>query len=173
MEIYEHPIPGSIRRYTRFARLGLNELPRFVNNRVPRRFEIAGKIINCHSTRMKLLFVHRDLTCKCCGLQASFAAIETCPSMQGHTGLNFYGYDNLGRETRLTWDHILPRSLGGKNTLKNSQTLCIQCNGIKGNELHFREIRAIRRMRGLPIQYEYLNNGKIRYWWSGKEFSES
>lgn len=32
MEVYNYPIPGSIRRYTRFMRLGMNELPTFINN---------------------------------------------------------------------------------------------------------------------------------------------
>ena len=173
MEIYECPIPGSIRRYTRFARLGLNEFPKFINNTIPRRFEILGHTINCKSTRMKLLFVHRNLECKCCGIRASFAAIETCPSSKGYKSLNFYGYDFEGKEVLLTWDHIKPRSLGGKNTSANSQTLCSICNGIKGNELHFREIKAIRKMRDLPIQYEYLEDGEIRYWWDGKSYSSN
>lgn len=173
MELYQYPIPGSIRRYIRFARLGLNELPTFINNITPRRFEIAGHIINCRSTRMKLLFVHRELTCKCCGLKAAFAAVETCPSSKGWKSLNFYGYDHEGKEVLLTWDHIKPRSLGGKNTLSNSQTLCFICNGLKGNELHFREIRKIREMRGLPIQYEYREKGEVIYWWNGKEYSSN
>lgn len=171
MEVYNYPVPGSIRRYTRFMRLGMNELPTFINNIVPRKFTIGEHLINCRSTRMKLLFVHRNLTCACCGIQASFAAVETCPASKGYKSLNFYGYDHEGKEVLLTWDHIKPRSLGGKNTLGNAQTLCTVCNGIKGNELHFREIRAIRQMRGLPVQYEYKEKGEIWYWWDGKTYS--
>jgi len=168
MEIYNSPIPSSLRRYLRYARLGINELPTFY--KTPRKVNIAGYEINCHSTRMKLLFVHRELTCKCCGIKASFAAIESCPASKGHKGINFYGYDYDGNEVLLTWDHMIPKSIGGKNNMKNSQTLCTICNVIKGNNLHFREIRKVREMRGLPIQYEYGENETI-YWWNSKTYS--
>ena len=171
MEIYECPIPGSLKRYTRFARLGLNELPTFL--KTPRKITILGHLLNCRSTRMKLLFVHKELTCKCCGIQASFAAVETCPSSKGYKSLNFYGYDPWGKEVLLTWDHIKPKSLGGSNSLSNAQCLCSICNSIKGNSLHYREIRAIRKMRGLPIQYEYKEKGEVWYWWTGKTYSSN
>jgi 5-methylcytosine-specific restriction endonuclease McrA len=170
MEIYSCPIPGSIRRYTRYVRLGLEELPDY-SHKEHRHINIAGYNLNCKSARMRLLFLNRNLTCRCCGIKASFAAIETCPSSKGYKSLNFYGYDPDGKEVLLTWDHIVPRSKGGKSSLENSQTLCAQCNGIKGNELHFREIRAIRKMRGLPVKYEYHDDGEIIYWWDGKTYS--
>jgi len=50
-----------------------------------------------------------------------------------------------GKERRkgvsLEIDHILPIAMGGKNTPSNLQTLCRQCNGIKGvNEIDYRSI---------------------------------
>lgn len=171
MEIYEVPIAGSIRRYIRYAKLGLDELPDYTYKRPERVLNILGFRLNNKSPRMRLLLVRRELTCKCCGIKASFAAIESCPSSKNYKSLNFYGYDHEGKEVLLTWDHIKPRSLGGKNSASNSQTLCAICNVLKGNALHFREIRVIRQMRGLPIKYEYLEKGEIRYWWTGKVYS--
>jgi 5-methylcytosine-specific restriction endonuclease McrA len=48
-----------------------------------------------------------------------------------------------GKERRrgvsLEIDHILPVAMGGKNVPSNLQTLCRQCNGIKGvNEINYR-----------------------------------
>lgn len=174
MEVYESPVPGSIKKYKRYVRVGLNELPQTQQGqKVGRRIQIANYTLNCRSTRMKLLYVHRDLECKCCGIKASFAAVESSPSSRNWKSLNFYGYDYEGKEVLLTWDHIKPRSLGGSNALKNAQTLCAQCNSIKGNELHYREIRAVRQMRGLPIKYEYKEKGEILYWWNWKSFSSN
>lgn len=45
------------------------------------------------------------------------------------------------RGVSLEIDHILPIAMGGKNTPSNLQTLCKQCNGIKGvNEIDYRSI---------------------------------
>lgn len=38
-----------------------------------------------------------------------------------------------GTTERLTLDHIIPVSLGGKGTIDNLQTLCFTCNGKKDN----------------------------------------
>jgi 5-methylcytosine-specific restriction endonuclease McrA len=38
--------------------------------------------------------------------------------------------DSSGRYLHV--DHIVPRALGGADALDNAQTLCWQCNGIKG-----------------------------------------
>jgi len=61
-----------------------------------------------------------------------------------------YKHDNYqclccGKERRrgvsLEIDHILPIAMGGKNIPSNLQTLCKQCNGIKGvNEINYRSI---------------------------------
>lgn len=46
-----------------------------------------------------------------------------------------------GETSGLTLDHIIPRSDGGGDELTNLQTLCLSCNGKKGNyvKLGFRE----------------------------------
>ena len=41
-----------------------------------------------------------------------------------------------GEETRMTVDHIIPKSKGGKNHSKNCQILCFECNQKKGNKLN-------------------------------------
>ena len=46
--------------------------------------------------------------------------------------LNLYGINN-GEEVMMTKDHIVPKSKGGSNGLKNMQTMCTVCNEIKGN----------------------------------------
>jgi len=46
-----------------------------------------------------------------------------------------------GRGVRLEIDHILPFSMRGVTNVENSQTLCKECNGRKGNnEINFRDI---------------------------------
>lgn len=42
-----------------------------------------------------------------------------------------------GSEHDLTVDHVFPLSHGGKNVLKNMQTLCLTCNQLKGEKIEF------------------------------------
>jgi hypothetical protein len=50
-------------------------------------------------------------------------------------------YAELGdEEVLMTWDHKVPRSLGGSNSLSNAQCMCSRCNGNKGNLLKIRQL---------------------------------
>jgi len=42
---------------------------------------------------------------------------------------------NCGSTTRLHFDHIIPRSLGGASTAENIELLCERCNLRKGARL--------------------------------------
>lgn len=99
-----------------------------------------GYKVGVSSLRMKT-FQHDGLTCRGCGLTASFFAIEdfhtgwaasagTAKASQPH--LNLYGINDKGEEVLFTHDHILARSLGGSDTLDNAQTMCSPCNNKKG-----------------------------------------
>ena len=35
----------------------------------------------------------------------------------------------------MTKDHIIPKSKGGKDSLKNLQPMCIRCNEAKGSKI--------------------------------------
>lgn len=71
--------------------------------------------------------------------------------------LNFYHQDIKGRLFLMTQDHILPKSAGGSNELRNLQTMCSQCNAFKAAMLpseyekvmfaHERDL-YLRRMAG-------------------------
>lgn len=51
---------------------------------------------------------------------------KACYRRDGHRCVKCGSPDNL------TCDHIIPRSLGGKNHLRNLQTMCKSCNEMKG-----------------------------------------
>lgn len=44
-----------------------------------------------------------------------------------------YACRKCGSKNRLTIDHIIPESRGGKATIDNCQTLCKSCNSRKGD----------------------------------------
>ena len=83
-----------------------------------------------------------NLTCVSCGLTGSMLCLEKClDSKIGNEGrregegyhLNLYALTSEGKEVLMTKDHILPKSLGGPDTIENMQTMCTCCNMKKGN----------------------------------------
>lgn len=48
--------------------------------------------------------------------------------------LNLY-YVDTNHKILITRDHIRPLSKGGSDTLDNLQTMCIDCNQMKGNSI--------------------------------------
>jgi hypothetical protein len=53
--------------------------------------------------------------------------------------INLYGIRD-GDEVMLTWDHLLPKSLGGSNRMENAQCMCFTCNNHKRNRLTLKEL---------------------------------
>jgi hypothetical protein len=95
--------------------------------------DFDGEWINMASDRYQCFAVY-GTTCVDCGLEAQYFIMER----QGHYGqyhFNLYGLDDQGNEVLFTKDHILPRSRGGKDELKNYQPMCTNCNNKKGSDL--------------------------------------
>lgn len=56
-----------------------------------------------------------------------------------------------GSQTRLTLDHVIPRSKGGLHTWENVTTACEPCNSQKGNRLLKETGMALRNKPKAPI----------------------
>lgn len=80
------------------------------------------------------LFAEKGCKCAMCGIKGKFFALEKMDSDINYH-FNLYALNPNGEEVMLTKDHIIPRSLGGKNSIDNYQTLCEICNGKKSNKL--------------------------------------
>ena len=75
---------------------------------------------------------------------------------------------NLFPLSQLSFDHIVPRSRGGKTTWENVVCCCLKCNGRKGNrtpaEASLKLIREPRRPRQNPFLKVKLDNPKYEVW---------
>ena len=86
-------------------------------------------LVNMHSLRYDC-FRH-SLACVACGLVGTEMVLECHPnSIKPH--FNLYGVVE-GRRVLMTKDHIVPKSRGGRDHESNLQTMCVCCNGKKGN----------------------------------------
>jgi 5-methylcytosine-specific restriction endonuclease McrA len=97
--------------------------------------KIQGVMVKISSQRYPVF--QRSLKCARCGVEGKYLAIERCEGkrMDKTFHLNLYAINARGHEVIMTKDHIIPKSKGGSNTQDNYQTMCLKCNGKKGNKL--------------------------------------
>lgn len=97
--------------------------------------KIRDEKIYTLSDRYKLFFL-KGYKCVECGLEGKYFALErTKEDNSKRYHLNLYAIDDNGCEVMMTKDHIVPKSLGGKDSVKNYQTMCSKCNEKKGNKI--------------------------------------
>lgn len=95
---------------------------------------IDGDSIKLGSDRYKT-FKFKGLKCVKCSLTGSIFAKERCGGDIISWHMNLYAIDEKGEEVLMTKDHIIPKSLGGKNIFENYQTMCTICNAEKGSNI--------------------------------------
>jgi hypothetical protein len=103
------------------------------------------------------------LFCCKCGLEGKFWRLEKDlrdPSC--YYSLQLYGPTKTDDNVALTWDHIIPKSLGGNDSLVNGQIMCRPCNQQKGMHISIEEIAKldqIGRLRAMinsnPATYRH------------------
>ena len=102
----------------------------------------------------KLFRKERDnLKCCVCGIEASEWRTS---KFFGIRCLNLYAKNSVGKTVLLTQDHIIPRSLGGCNSLHNLRIMCQPCNVKRGNNATIFEL-----LSGSVNEYR-LPNGYIK-----------
>lgn len=95
---------------------------------------LEGKTVKCNSQRYQVFF-GKGCQCVSCGLNATYFKLQTDVGNEkispNRSHFNLYGIKD-GKEILFTKDHIVPRSKGGRNSYKNYQTMCVECNQRKG-----------------------------------------
>ena len=66
-----------------------------------------------------------------------------------------------GADEDLTFDHVIPRSRGGKTTWDNVVTACAPCNLLKGGKLAAQTGMHPRQRPHRPTVNELRNNGRL------------
>ena len=118
--------------YERFAEFSTNSVLPIIGRKDG--IILCGIHVNLHSLRLRTF--KKSIRCHECGIKGAFFALENFKYNKEHyenPHLNLYAYDEDGNEVLMKKDHIIPKSLGGKDRLDNMQTMCCICNGKKGN----------------------------------------
>lgn len=99
-----------------------------------KRMLVEKTLISCGMTslRMRVFHAHGPV-CKKCGETGTHFAVERpLFSEDDRTWhLNLYSDNDI----MLTFDHVMPKSRGGPNTIENAQTLCYACNQEKADNV--------------------------------------
>lgn len=110
-------------------------------------------ITDPQSTRIRMI-ASGQTSCVSCGIKGNHFYIERHENDSiSKYSLNLYAIDQYGQEQMLTWDHVIPKSLGGSNLLQNAQCMCEKCNRAKGNQLSLTELVEIGRRENALTMY--------------------
>lgn len=119
----------------RSATFPLSILSQLSNRKKDAEFIVVDGI-KIRSDSQRYAVFKKSVKCCHCGIEGTFFAAEKSKACNPqHYHLNLYGLNADGEEVLFTKDHILPKSKGGENVIKNYQTMCTVCNGKKGNNI--------------------------------------
>jgi len=141
-----------IQRYLRFEVVPIDEvIPEVIKHWDEPRSRIQrpdGTWVGVTSLRMRTFAragtSAAGMKCVCCGLEASFFAVEQSPG-QNSCHFNLYGIKD-DAEVLFTHDHIIARALGGADNLSNAQLMCSPCNG-KKSKGEGREVLRLKKLK--------------------------
>lgn len=112
--------------------------------------EIDGYLVHRSSLRYKVFYQKGTVCCRCGRKGAYFTLDKETAEYDGNRRhFNLYSEDNV----LMTKDHILPRSMGGKDKVSNMQTMCVHCNVKKGHQIE----EPDRVLLGMEAQQKAVN----------------
>lgn len=146
----------------------------FISKSLAKAYKIDydNDMMNMASDRYKL-FKTKGVKCCECGIEGKYFAKErmhTCKTYH----FNLYAIDKNGNEMLMTKDHIIPKSLGGKDAMDNYQVMCYECNYKKGNGLttavnvekvQSRYIKKESYPIDVVMSYVYIVADRRTGWW--------
>ena len=100
------------------------------------KINLHGITFNFYS-RYLIAFKYKGIICAGCGITTQHVYLEhhNKKDKPGIYNLKLYGVDANNNEILMTMDHIIPKSKGGTDNLKNIQPMCNTCNQDKGNKI--------------------------------------
>jgi hypothetical protein len=141
--------------YVRLRTMNLKEGLEYLADQGPRKIQgnWVEDVNKSAATRLKM-FRAGQITCVKCGLTGEHFHIERHKNDKVMPfSVNLYGWKG-DREVMLTWDHIIPKSLGGSNSIENAQCMCASCNSEKGNVLPIMEMIEIVGRPNAHLMYK-------------------
>ena len=94
-----------------------------------------------HELYLSLHAANQKLICFECGLEAScFILCKGQNDVTRQPILDLFAMREDGVFVLMTRDHIIPKSLGGNNTVQNLRVSCSDCNSKRGNYMSYQDL---------------------------------
>lgn len=127
----------------RVQRMELDEGLEYMHK--PSHKKIDGVSVERTTQTRHLMFLSGQISCVKCGIKGTHFYIERgARDKVMPFSVNLYGLvasgPRMGEEVMLTFDHKLPKSLGGSDAFENAQCMCERCNMGKGNKCSLSEL---------------------------------
>jgi 5-methylcytosine-specific restriction endonuclease McrA len=126
---------GRQKSYKRLADFKPEEvLPLTSSGAAPREFVIRGEAFKVKMASARYSCFKKSLACVTCGIVGTKMILELPPNTN-IPHFNLYAVDDQQQLILMTKDHIIPKSRGGKDSLRNFQTMCTICNCEKADKI--------------------------------------
>lgn len=105
----------------------------------------GGYRVRTDSLRYLVFYKSKTKKCALCNRKITYCLLQRHES-QNSSSAHFNFFSEEG--TLFTKDHIVPKSMGGTNRLTNLQTMCVSCNGKKGNGTEIKKSNGLVLLSG-------------------------
>lgn len=112
--------------------IGADEVPEWDPKNSLHSVHKGQNVLYPSSKFMRMILAH-GARCVECGVEGTHFAAEKEDNGVRYR-LALYASRDDGTEVRITRDHIIPRSKGGRDIVENTQPMCEPCNVRKGNQ---------------------------------------
>lgn len=97
---------------------------------------VEGQDIRTRMTSLRYAIFSQSIACVVCQMKGDHFLLERFSGNNLATAhFNLYATLPDGDRMLFTKDHIMPKSKGGSDKLSNLQTMCMKCNGEKGDSI--------------------------------------
>lgn len=112
----------------------------------PRTYTVGGKSYSLRLTSLRYEVLRNSQSCAACGIVGAVLLLDRNPQDKS-PHFNLYHQKTDGSLILMTKDHILPKSLGGKDHINNMRTMCMPCNVWRANDASL-TLEDIRQRNG-------------------------
>ena len=138
--------------------LSKNEIKKLVKKTIEKNYD--GNLVKMNSQRYQT-FKDKGCICSECGREGTYFKLQRNHGRKGKEATGRYHFGLWSEDkVQMTKDHIIPKSLGGTNSIENYITMCEICNVNKGNSCSEEDIKNGKHLEGFNPKPQENIGGK-------------